>query len=178
MDVLARTAVDVCELWLSRSLTALEDAGAEEIAVSYVAAGAISWDSCCGVLVAAPERIYRAASFPSEGTDEYECETFQLVVDVVLLLLRCVPTIDNAGRAPSPAAISAAYDDVLSDAAVIWNTVNGPLPEGWLRANVDQAFIGAEGGCIGVETRLTIGLPQDAWCLGDMEDGDMEDDDL
>ena len=163
-DLIAATSYDVCELWLSRSLEALSAADAVPITASYVAAGAVAWDSCCGLLVAAPERIYRSAQFPIEGTTDYSCETGFLVVNVVVLLLRCVPTIDDRGIAPTPAALGAANEAVLFDAAVIWNTVIGELPEGWQRANVEQTFVGAAGGCVGVETRFAQGLAQEVWC--------------
>lgn len=163
-DVVATTALDVCELWLSRTKEALEACGSEPIDASYVAAGLIAWDTCCGLLVAAPERVYRSAEFPIEGTTDYVCESSFLVVDVLVLLLRCVPTINERGQPPAPATLSAAYENVLRDAAVIWNTVVGELPEGWQRATVDQGFVGAQGGCVGVETRLSVGLAQSVWC--------------
>lgn len=162
-DVIANTATDVCELWLSRVQTALEACGSE-ITVSYVAAGLVAWDSCCGVLVAAPERVYRSAQFPIEGTTDYECETAFLVVDVAVLLLRCISTLDDRGNPPPVATLSAEYQAILDDAAVIWNVVTGELPEGWQRSNVDQQFVGAQGGCVGVETRLSVGLAQSDWC--------------
>ena len=163
-DVVAETPYAVCELWLSRCREALEASGAEPITASYVAAGAIAWDSCCGLLVVAPERVYRYAEFPVEGTTDYVCEVGFIAVNVLVLLLRCVPTIDDRGIAPTPAAMDAAYEAVLKDSAVIWNTVVGDLPEGWQRATVDQMHVGAAGGCIGVETRFTIGLAQEEWC--------------
>lgn len=163
-DVIAVSPVDVCELWLSRSREALAACGALPIDTSYVAAGMIAWDTCCGLLVAAPERTYRSAIFPIDGTTDYVCETGFIVVDVVLLLLRCVPTIDDFGKPPSVASLSAAYQAVLNDAAIIWNVVVGELPEGWERANVYQGYVGAQGGCVGVETRLSIGLAQQLWC--------------
>ena len=164
-DVIANTVEDVCELWLSRVKAALEACGSSDpIDASYVAAGLIAWDSCCGLLVVGPERVYRSAAFPVEGTTDYECETAMIVVDIVVLLLRCVPTLDDRGKAPTPAALSAAHGKVLNDAAIIWNTVTDELPEGWQRSNVDQGFVGATGGCVGIETRLSIGLAQDAWC--------------
>jgi hypothetical protein len=124
----------------------------------------VAWDSCCGLLVAAPERTYRSAQFPIAGTTDYQCESAFIVVDVVVLLLRCVPTIDDRGNPPAVSALSAAYAGVLNDAAVIYNVVTGELPEGWQRANVDQGYVGAQGGCVGVETRLSVGLAQSAWC--------------
>lgn len=163
-DLIAPTAFDVCDLWRSRCLLALEACGAEKITASYVAAGAIAWDTCCGLLVVAPERVYHSAAFPVEGTTDYVCESAELVVDIVILLLRCVPTVDDRGNPPSPHDLSAAYEQILSDAAVIWNVAVGELPEGWQRSNVDQGFVGAQGGCVGVETRMSVGLGQDAWC--------------
>src|SRR6188472_1455578 len=101
-DVIAETAFSVCELWLNRCLTGLEACeGIAPITASYVAAGAVAWDSCCGLLVAAPERVYRSAAFPIEGTTDYVCEPSFLVVDVIVLLLRCVPVVDDRGTAPT-----------------------------------------------------------------------------
>jgi hypothetical protein len=163
-DVIAVSALDVCELYLTRSRDALEACGSEPITASYVAAGLIAWDTCCGLLVAAPERVYRSAAFPVEGTTDYVCESSFLVVDLVVLLLRCVPTVDDRGSPPPVSDLSAAYGAILNDAAVIWNVVVGELPDGWQRANVDQGFVGAQGGCVGVETRLSVGLAQSVWC--------------
>ena len=164
-DVIVKTAEDVCELWLSRVKAALEACPeSDPIDASYVAAGLIAWDSCCGLLVVGPERVYRSAAFPVEGTTDYVCETGFIVVDIVVLLLRCVPTLNDRGQAPPPTALSAAHSKVLRDAAIIWNTVVDELPEGWQRSTVDQGFVGASGGCIGIETRLSVGLAQSVWC--------------
>ena len=38
------------------------------------------------------------------------------------------------------------------------------LPDWWERANQGQTFVGAEGGCIGVETRITVGVDGELWC--------------
>ena len=170
-DVIVATAADVCELWLARCRDALAACPeSEPITASYVAAGAVAWDSCCGVLVAAPERVYRSGQFPIEGTTDYVCEDALLVVDVVVLLLRCVPVLDDRGNAPTPQAMNDAYVKVMNDAAIIWNVVTDDMPEGWERANVGQQFVGAQGGCIGVETRLSVGLAQQDWCpCGELE---------
>jgi hypothetical protein len=53
---------------------------------------------------------------------------------------------------------------MLTDAAIIWNEMAGELPEGWQRANLDQTYTGAAGGCIAVETRMQVGLAQSYWC--------------
>lgn len=163
-DVIVKTAHDVCGRWLETVYSELLRCGSQPIEAFYVAAGLIAWDSCCGLLVVGPERVYRSAAFPIEGTTDQVCEDAFIVVDIVVLLLRCVPTLDDRGKAPAPEALNNAHLEILNDAAIIWNTVTGPLPEGWQRANVDQGFVGAQGGCVGVETRLSVGLAQDAWC--------------
>lgn len=145
---------------------ALANCGREPVNRAHVAAGSIAWDDCCGMLVVAPERIYRSRAFPAETGDEELCYGGDLVVDLMALLVRCVPVVDDRGRAPSGAALDAAYAELLDDAAVVWGAIVGAtLPEEWLRANVSQTFVGAEGGCIGVETRFTIGVPQRAWSM-------------
>jgi hypothetical protein len=162
-DLLAATAAGVAGVLLELTSTALTDCGSDPVE-QYVAAGAIAWDNCCGMLVAAPERIYRTGIFPEEGSTDVICETGELTCDMLVLLLRCVPVLDDRGQAPTTAAMNQAYTAILRDAAIIWNALTSNLPEGWMRANVNQLFLGAEGGCIGCETRLTIGLPQEDWC--------------
>jgi hypothetical protein len=163
-DVIAETAVDVCELWLERCREALRACESEPITAAFVAAGAVAWDECCGTLIAAPERIYRTADFPNEGQSADFCETGSLVVNVLILLLRCVPSVDDRGNPPTADALNASYQRAIRDGAIVWDAVTGDLPEGWERANVSQTFTPDEGGCIGVETRFTIGLPQEGWC--------------
>lgn len=129
---------------------------------SYVAAGIIAWDNCCGLLVTAPERVYRTGSFPTEGPDPNGCFDGLIAVNVVVLLLRCVPVLNDKGAPPTPAELNAAYGEVLIDAAIIWNTLESFV--GYETANLSQTFVGAEGGCIGVETRITVGVDGERWC--------------
>ena len=151
--------------WL---LTTVQDAliacDRDPINRAYVAAGQIAWDDCCGMLVVAPERIYKSARFPEQNANEELCWGGYIAVDFLVLLVRCVPVVDDRGRAPSAAALQTAYQELIEDAAVVYNAVIGPLPyEEWERALPTQTFVGAEGGCIAVETRLTLGIPQDTW---------------
>ncbi len=141
----------------------LVNANRPEIQASYVAAGSIAWDNCCGMLVVAPERIYRSTSFPTEETGPEDCNPGLIVVDVLVLLVRCVPTIDDRGRAPSQSALDDAYRTLLDDAAVVWNSLLCCDYEDWERGSISQVFVGAEGGCVGVETRLPLGIEQQRW---------------
>lgn len=144
----------------------LTQANREPVQRAYVAAGQVAWDDCCGMLVVAPERVFRSQAFPAEFTDREICDHGWLVIDFVALLVRCVPVVDDRGRAPSHEALDSSYKLLLEDAAVIWNTMQCvSLPDDWEKASLSQTFVGADGGCVGVETRFTIGVPQAKWGL-------------
>lgn len=139
-------------------------ANREEVQRAYVAAGQVAWDNCCGMLVTAPERVYRSIVFPSEFTEREICDSGWLNVDLLVLLVRCVPVVDDRGRAPSQEALGEAYKNVIDDSAVVWNVLQClVMDDDWEKANLSQQFVGAEGGCVGVETRLTIGVPMSKW---------------
>lgn len=159
------SAFDIADYFRGEIEAELADCSREPVQRSYVAAGEIAWDDCCGMLVVAPERIYRTSSFPEEDTTEDLCSERNLAVDLVALIVRCVPTVDDRGRAPSAAALQTAYREIIEDGAVVLNAVMAPLPSRWERANVSQTFTGAQGGCIGVETRFTIGTEQPIWTV-------------
>lgn len=157
---LSPSAYDVAQWLQQTSLTALSDCGREPISTSYVGSGAIAWDDCCGTLVVVPERIFRSSEFPNEDTNEVICFDGLIAIEFSIMLLRCLPNLDERGRAPSQAALDQAYAALLGDAAVIYNAVTGQFPDYWERTNPSQTFLGAQGGCAGVETRLIIGLEQ------------------
>lgn len=169
------TPATVAQLVLGLVRAPLIAAG-RDVSTAFTAVGGIAWDDCCGTLVVAPERTFRTIEpFPTEAVDDSVCTGNPIGVDLVVLLLRCVPVLDNMGQPPPVADMQEAYDDVLDDAALIWNALAGPgLPalgdpddngvEPWLRASLVQTYVGAEGGCIGVETRVTVGIDWWEWC--------------
>ena len=145
---------------------ALVQAGRDTINRAYVAAGQIAWDDCCGMLVVGPERVYRSVVFPSEANGPEYCDKGDLTLDLVVVLVRCVPVVNDRGQAPSSTDLNESYQSLLEDAAIVWNTIDcADLPSDWQRANLSQTFVGAQGGCIGVETRVTIGLSQKIWSI-------------
>lgn len=171
------SAQTVAAAVLAQVLDALHTAGlGADIRTDYVAVGTAVWDDCCGQLVVAPERVYRTnprlGPFPTEGGSDGDCAGNPIAIDLNVLLVRCVPTVDDAGNAPAPADIEAAYNLVLAEAAVVWNVLVGPDIVGdndgwggeWDRANVSQTWVGAEGGCIGTESRITLGIPFNEFC--------------
>ena len=157
------SAYDLANYWKCCVEDALTNADSDPVS-AYVGVAEVAWDDCCGQLVVAPERVYRSVIFPSENNTEEFCFAGQLVVDLVVLLVRCVPTVDDRGRAPTPAALDNAHRSFLKDAATVWTAVSCcDLPDDWERANVAQTFVGAQGGCVAVETRFTIGINQQVW---------------
>jgi hypothetical protein len=162
-----RSAHGVATWALCCARDALLNADREPVQRAFVAAGQVAWDDCCGMLVAAPERVFRTLEFPNENSTEEVCFGGHLAVEVVVLLVRCVPTVDERGRAPSSEALDAAYRSLIEDSAIVWNAaVCCDLPDDWVRASVSQTFVGAQGGCIGSETRFIIGIPQQRWAIG------------
>jgi hypothetical protein len=162
--VVALDLAGVCSYVLDKTNAALVDCG-RPVTTKFVAAGLVAWDDCCGMLVVAPERVFRTARFPVEGPDENGCFDGLVAVNLVVLLMRCVPVLDDRGRPPTEDAMSEAYADLLHDAAIVWNELGDHAwPEGWESASQNQVFVGAEGGCIGAETRVTLGLDQEAFC--------------
>lgn len=160
----AVSPLTVCQVVLDQVRGALEACGADPLNRVHVAAGFVAWDDCCGMLVTAPERIYRTAIFPNEGPDPNGCFDGFIAVDTVTLLVRCVSVLDDRGQPPSVAALAADYGEVLWEAGIVWDSLVQALPNEWESANLSQAFTGAEGGCIGVETRLTVGVDETVWC--------------
>ncbi len=158
---------ELCE-WLQASILAeLDQCGSEPISTTYPGVGLVAWDDCCGQLVVTPERIYRTQEFPLEDTTDARCSAGTIAVDLLASLVRCVPTLDDSGRPPTPAALSAAHKRVLDDAAIIWTAMSCPLDPSmeWDRASLSQVFSGGEGGCITIESRVTIGVASELWCL-------------
>jgi hypothetical protein len=118
------------------------------------------------MLVVGPERVYRSVQFPNEANGPEYCDKGDLTLDLVVVLVRCVPVVNDRGQAPSSKDLNDSYQSLLEDAAIVWNTIDcADLPSDWQRANLSQSFVGAQGGCIGVETRVTIGLSQKVWSI-------------
>ena len=163
---LMKSGHSVAKWLLCEVRDALKSYSRDPITRAYVATGAVAWDDCCGMLVVTPETVYRSIAFPSENGNEEFCYAGEIAMNLNVLLMRCVPVMDNQGRPPSAASLDAAYEKLLVDSSVIWNAITlAELPENWERAGVRQTFVGADGGCIGVETRLSLGIAQKDWKL-------------
>lgn len=157
---------EVCEFFLATILAELDRCDADEITHAYPGIGVPVWDNVCGQLVVTPERVYRSSTFPTEDTTDERCEQGSIAVTVLAQLVRCVPTIDSQGRAPSQARLAEAHKRILDDAAIVWNAMSAPLPTAyeWERAYLRQTPVVPSGGAVAIETRATIGMEAWKWC--------------
>lgn len=145
------------------------------VGVAMVAAGGLVVDDCCaGLLLVAPERVYRTVDpFPTEAREDARCAGNPIAVDLVVVVYRCVPVIKEDGSAPTPGEQEEGLNGILTDGGIVWGVLAGSGLTGddgygdpaWERANLNQLFSGPEGGCVAVETRVTVGVGQRGWCL-------------
>lgn len=143
---------------------ALVACGRPAITTSYVAAGIVPWDDCCGTLTVAPENVFRTGVFPNPGPDPTGCFDGLIAVQMVVLVVRCLPTIDDGGNPPAADDMAAAYRALLLDAAVVWNTIVGLADPDTEVDGPQQTFVGADGGCIAAESRFTVSVDAELWC--------------
>lgn len=155
---------ELCDWALGSVLTALEEAERPAITTSYVGVGTVAWDDACGQLVVSPVRVYRSVEFPVEDASQENCFAGNIVLDVSVSLVRCVPSLTDAGRSPTQEALRVAHKSILDDAAVVWQAVHGDMPEDWERAAVSQDFGGSLGGAVAIQTRLLLGVEAELWC--------------
>jgi hypothetical protein len=161
-----QTELGICEWWRLECLNALTAAGAPAITTTYSGIGIVAADDCCGSLIVTPERTYRSNDFPNEYAGPDDCMAPWIVEQMLVTLVRCVPTLDDRLNAPTAAALQEAHTSILADKYTIWETVKGPVPDEfrWERAVYQQQMVGGEGGCMIVETRFLLGVLEEDWC--------------
>jgi hypothetical protein len=123
-----------------------------------IVAGVAPWDECCeGALWAGVSRRYRSVAFPIEDATYRPCDAAPYVNEIVVGLLRCVPTLGATGQPPAEEEITEASSVFYDDADVVWAALAAWVCDAPTEAMVlGQSYVGAEGGCIGVETRLVV----------------------
>lgn len=145
-----------------------------------VVPGQPAWDSCddpCGQdpvggqLSVSVARIYGSSDseFPAEGRvvqGVRNCTPPPVTaVELVITLLRCAPTLDETGCPPSCDELSRASQVLDVDMVTVFNALLCCLP-GTSTARRGRKFVmgvqrvlGPEGGCVGLEQRVTVALP-------------------
>lgn len=153
-----------------------------------VVPGQVAWDSCddpCGPqesggqLTVSVARIYPSTDgeFPSEARTVQGvrgCVPPNLTaLELVVTLLRCVPTMTEQGCPPTCDELAAASRALHADMVTVYNALLCCLPGTEQRRRGRrfvmgvQRTIGPEGGCVGLEQRVTVALPGCAPCPAD-----------
>lgn len=141
-----------------------------------VVPGTPAWDSCAdpctgdvgGQLTVSVARLYPSDSFPSQSVavqGSRNCAPAPFTaVELVITLLRCAPGADENGCPPSCDDLADAAKVVHVDAATVLNALHCCLPglgagHRGLKYVIGQSrTLGPEGGCTGIEQRVTVAL--------------------
>lgn len=129
----------------------------------------IPWDNCygdCGQVALAIQSVYGSWRFPTaaEAKDWQPCGPEYQVIQAIVQVVRCVPTMDDQGNPPPCADSLAAAITLENDRTAVRQALacclndlkSGNRISGWsLQPSIT---VGEQGGCAGVETPFLFGL--------------------
>lgn len=129
--------------------------------------GQVAWDHChCGQLTVHIGTSYPADQFPAIKTAGRfrACGAPFQVVEFIVTILRCVPTIDDQLNMPSGAELSAAARIEFADREALQRGVVCCYPpEDPRRLSLvlvgEHLSVGGEGACSGSELHVLVGFP-------------------
>jgi len=169
--------VSVLEIQVGVATAALRDAVTAALAASTVGpvdracvvAGSPTGDGCdCGSLALTVTQVYQSTAFPNPAADfqlTANCPPPYVAVDVTVTVLRCAPLPVGNVLAPTCAALAAAavvwFVDAETVRAALGCTLAQLAATGRLLGYAlrDTTPSGPEGGCVGSDTKITLGLP-------------------
>lgn len=129
----------------------------------FISAGVPPQDKCCddGQLAIWTDRIYTHGNFPSELGTVNQCMA-PLAAEVVIRLDRCFPTVNDNGEPPTAEELQTASDAIYQDQYVLTRCIICNLSSrGKKQQSVFRGsrILAPSGGCISVELRFVISLP-------------------
>lgn len=135
----------------------------------FVSPGTPVWD-CCDQIAIHPPLIQQGGTEPS-GLAAGKRHLFGTITHVTFLgtATRCIPTVDDLGRAPTLAALQASAEQLNADGWALWNHLYNLQSSGLLLSLCDQVFfdgisaVAPSGGCAGwtVQVRAYLdGYPE------------------
>jgi len=164
------TFIDVLRALLecARVELAATAAGAPDTTRVCAVPGALAWDECqCGQLSGTITRIYRSSQFPAGAqlvSTARGCGPPYVVADMAITILRCAPTVDSGSRGPTCDQLEDAARTWFADAFAVRHGVMC-CAEDMKVANTVAAFalgsqhaLGPEGGCVGSELAVSVGM--------------------
>lgn len=122
---------------------------------AFVSPGTPVWD-CCDQIAIHPPLIQQGGTAPG-GLAAGKRHLTGTINHVTLLgtATRCIPTIDDLGRAPTPDALQASAEQLNADGWALWNHLYNLQSSGLLLSLCDQVFFDGinavvpAGGCAG-----------------------------
>lgn len=122
-----------------------------------VTAALPAWDHCCdgGQLTVDLRRVWTTDRFPNQVITAFKCGVLSLVLEFAVTHLRCA----NQECVCCPAAELIAEQVLAARLAIIRALVCCFKERDWQAAIIQQVGLGPEGGCVGSETILYVGLP-------------------
>lgn len=134
----------------------------------FVSPGSPAWD-CCDQLTVHVSGPAMAPTSPGAGAlsdaHRFNLSGYVNLVTLVATILRCVPTVDDDGGFPSPAASDAAAQVILSDLWAVWNHLANAKADGTLFGGTCREMVWApavalnpQGGCGGWEITTVVQL--------------------
>lgn len=140
-----------------------------------VVPGVAAWDDCdgscqglgnCGQLTVNVARIYPTSNFPAADNTVLGLRgctpPTTTAAEFVITLLRCTPTLDDQGCPPSCEAMAASAKVLYTDMAIVSNALvcrlPGTGPRGRRFVLGQSKILGPDGGCVGVEQRVTVAV--------------------
>lgn len=142
---------------------------------SCVVPGTVAWDGCdgacdgsgsCGQLSVSIARTYPSTTFPVEDRTVQGLKGCTppptTAAEFVITLLRCTPVLDENGCPPPCEDLDASARVLYTDMATVANALvcclPGTAPRGRRFLLGQSRTLGPEGGCAGVEQRVTVAL--------------------
>lgn len=113
--------------------------------------GEVAWDSCCDGMAWVRVKSVEAANTTSQ------CGPTLWVVTFGAGALRCAATVDDRGRAPKPATLTAEALQMTADQGAIASALACANIQ-WLNL-ISWEPLGPQGGCVGGEWTLTVKIP-------------------
>lgn len=142
-----------------------------------VVPGLPAWDGCAdpctgetgGQLSVHVARVYPSSNFPSQDAEVQGVRGCTpaptTAVELVVTLLRCAPGPSENGCPPSCEELAESARILHIDSVTVMNGLLcclpglGTGPRGLKFVLGAQRIVGPEGGCVGVEQRVTVALP-------------------
>lgn len=149
-------------------MTEIRDSLTTQVERAGVVPGRIAWDGCdCGALYVSVGIVHPSETFPEQrGVADISdaCGAPYEVAEIIIQLMRCAPMPQGQNLSPSPEDLDISAQIVRQDGYEAMRAANLKLCTMRDTAEIENFIIdtqqaaGPQGGCVGTELRLRVGL--------------------